>query len=776
MGNVMRVKSIITRLALVVAVLVGVAVAGLVTYVSDSTYQAVLHSEEQCMRIMVDSAIDRMEGDFVQLEANLLDVFEHGDIRAAVQSPGEHTVARAQDVMIKVMNHHPEFLVFYFFDTKGIITFGISAPEKRISGIDISSRDYYKAIMSGQNRYVSDVAESKVDGRQFFSIVREISEGGKRLGAMAVAVNWKEYKKNIVDSIKIATDGYVYMSNKAGQSISHPDPKFEFKQDLTGFDFMQTVLKSQKGLLNYTYQGLDKVMYYDTVPSTGWYMIGAVYESDLGSEATHQRSILIVAGVVLILLLTVAIILAARSLVIAPVKLLMDYTLRVSKGELQAELKGKFRYELEQLADNIRKMVRELKIRLGFAQGVLKGITVPCMVTDKEHRITWVNEDMLKIVGRDCDIEACFEMNIGELIWNDANRETLTDRALNERKRLHNESEYINPKGKKWIVDVTSTPFYDLDGELLGAIANWYDLTELRTRQQEVQAANERIVRTAREARHVADQVTETAARLSSVIDQAAQGADGQQERTTTTATAMDEMNATVMEVARNASEAAGNAEEAKSQARSGTQVVEKVKSSIGKVTAQTSSLQNTMQELGTQADSIGGVIATINDIADQTNLLALNAAIEAARAGEAGRGFAVVADEVRKLAEKTMAATKEVGAQISAIQSGVKLGIDASEIMNDSVQDANNLSSDAQNALGSINQVSELTATGIGSIATAAEQQSSTSEEITRSIEDVTRIASETAQGMTEARTAVERLAEQADSLNNLMRQLDEG
>ncbi len=771
----MRVKSIITRLALVVAVLVGVAVTGLVIYVSSSTYQAVLHSEEQCMRIMVNSAIDRMEGDFVQLEANLLDVFEHGDIRAAVQSPDEQAVARAQDVMIKVMNHHPEFLVFYFFDTKGIITFGISAPEKRISGIDISSRDYYKAIMSGQKRYVSDVAESKVDGRQFFSIVREISEDGKRLGAMAVAVNWKEYKKNIVDSIKIAQDGYAYMTNKAGQSISHPDRKIEFKQDLTGFDFMQTILKSEEGLLDYTYQGQDKVMYYETVPSTGWYLIGAVYEADLGSAATHQRSILIVAGVVLILILTIAIILATRSLVIAPMKLLLDYTLRVAHGDLQAELKGKFRFELEQLAENIRKMVRELKVRLGFAQGVLKGITVPCVVTDKEHRVTWVNEDMLKIVGRDCDTDACHEMNTGELIWNDANRETLTDRALNERKRLHQETEYVNPKGMEWVVDVTCTPFYDLDGELLGAIANWYDLTELRTRQQEVQAVNERIVRTAREARHVADQVSETATQLSSVIDQAAHGADGQQERTTTTARAMDEMNATVMEVARNASEAARNADEAKSQAQSGSLVVEKVKSSIGKVTAQTSSLQNTMQELGTQADSIGGVIATINDIADQTNLLALNAAIEAARAGEAGRGFAVVADEVRKLAEKTMAATKEVGEQISAIQSGVKLGIEAAEIMNDSVQDANNLSSDAQSALGSINQVSELTAAGIGSIATAAEQQSSTSEEITRSIEDVTSIASETAQGMTEARSAVERLSQQADTLNRLMRQLGE-
>ncbi len=212
------------------------------------------------------------------------------------------------------------------------------------------------------------------------------------------------------------------------------------------------------------------------------------------------------------------------------------------------------------------------------------------------------------------------------------------------------------------------------------------------------------------------------------------------------------------------------------SEAQGGSEVVEQVKASIGRVTEQTRGLQGTMLELGSQAKSIGGVISTINDIADQTNLLALNAAIEAARAGEAGRGFAVVADEVRKLAEKTMVATKEVEQQISSIQSGVQKGIDAAEIMKSSVQEANDLSSRAHESLASITEVSQRSAASVDAIATAAEEQSASSEEITHSVEDITSIALETAQGMNAAMDAVNDLTEQARRLNDLMRKLGSG
>ena len=148
----------------------------------------------------------------------------------------------------------------------------------------------------------------------------------------------------------------------------------------------------------------------------------------------------------------------------------------------------------------------------------------------------------------------------------------------------------------------------------------------------------------------------------------------------TETATAMNQMNVSVLEVARNASDAADVTTNAREQAEEGSRNLNALIKMIGEVHQHALGLKDSMQDLGNQAQGIGNILNVISDIADQTNLLALNAAIEAARAGEAGRGFAVVADEVRKLAEKTMDATREVGSAVSSIQSVTDLNIQANQ------------------------------------------------------------------------------------------------
>ena len=176
------------------------------------------------------------------------------------------------------------------------------------------------------------------------------------------------------------------------------------------------------------------------------------------------------------------------------------------------------------------------------------------------------------------------------------------------------------------------------------------------------------------------------------------------------------------------------------------------------------------MQELGKQAESIGGVMNVISDIADQTNLLALNAAIEAARAGEAGRGFAVVADEVRKLAEKTMTATQEVGASITAIQHSARANINEVSTAVENITDATSLANSSGEALTEIVNLAAANSAVVASIATAAEEQSATSEEINRAIDEINRIVAETTDGMVQSSSAVQDLSRMAQELRRVM------
>jgi len=182
------------------------------------------------------------------------------------------------------------------------------------------------------------------------------------------------------------------------------------------------------------------------------------------------------------------------------------------------------------------------------------------------------------------------------------------------------------------------------------------------------------------------------------------------------------------------------------------------------------------MAKLGDQAEGIGRIMAVISDIADQTNLLALNAAIEAARAGEAGRGFAVVADEVRKLAEKTMAATKEVGDAIGGIQEGTRKNMNNVDRSVTTIGEATDLANQSGEALNAIVHLVERTSDQVRAIAAASEQQSAASEEINRSIEDVNVISNETADAMSQAAQAVMELAKQSQELKSLIEDMTGG
>ncbi|WP_051249759.1 methyl-accepting chemotaxis protein [Maridesulfovibrio zosterae] len=452
----------------------------------------------------------------------------------------------------------------------------------------------------------------------------------------------------------------------------------------------------------------------------------------------------------------------------------VGYLKKLACGDLSCNLPDTAVNELGNLNSELCSAVAYLKTRIGFAEGVLNAIAdaYPFMTCDQDARINFIGKQLLKVSGKKEDPSEYIGLTIGGYIYGDNSRKTRTDKVVEDGIRVEGETR-IEGEGRTHILQFSADPFYDLDNNQIGALTIYFDLTEVKEQQQEIEENARQVAQIASELVEITDQVNSSAAIIASQIDEAARGAGFQSERTTETATAMEEMNSTTLEVARNAVSAADNANDAKDNAYAGQKEVHNIIDSIETVRLHAETLGGFMSDLGQQTDSVGSVISVIQDIADQTNLLALNAAIEAARAGEAGRGFAVVADEVRKLAEKTMTATDEVGKAISAIQAGAQRSIDGVKQANAAVERSTDIAQNSGHTLEKIVEIVISTSDQVQSIATAAEQQSATSEEIHQAVDDINSIASQTADGMMQANEASNELVRMCEELNTLIRRL---
>jgi methyl-accepting chemotaxis protein len=232
----------------------------------------------------------------------------------------------------------------------------------------------------------------------------------------------------------------------------------------------------------------------------------------------------------------------------------------------------------------------------------------------------------------------------------------------------------------------------------------------------------------------------------------------------------MNEMTVTVQDVAVNINQTASAADDAYEQTQQGSQIVQQAIAQINKLAEQVESSSRTINDLENHSEAINTVLDVIKGIADQTNLLALNAAIEAARAGEQGRGFAVVADEVRTLAGRTRQSTDEINEMIEKLQAGSRQAVAVMGQSREEAKSAVDFATQTGTALATITQAVEKINEMSSQIASAAEEQGSVAEEINRNIVKINDMSNQTADGANETATASRNLAHMATELQGLV------
>ncbi len=268
-----------------------------------------------------------------------------------------------------------------------------------------------------------------------------------------------------------------------------------------------------------------------------------------------------------------------------------------------------------------------------------------------------------------------------------------------------------------------------------------------------------------------AQRVYEAADLLSGYAGRVAEGSSGQRDAAESMAVAIEQMTAGVNAVADHASQTAANAQAARELSVQGGEVATSASREIERIAASVADSARVIASLGERSEAISGIVKVIHEIADQTNLLALNAAIEAARAGEQGRGFAVVADEVRKLAERTSSATREIGSMISAIQSETKSAIAAIDVGSVQAHAGADLARRAASSLDQINQGALQTMEKIDAIAVAITTHSHEAEQIAGHVRQIMEMAGHNSEGARETLAEATSLRDLAVNLKEIRR-----
>ncbi|MDA3861846.1 MAG: methyl-accepting chemotaxis protein, partial [Melioribacteraceae bacterium] len=549
-----------------------------------------------------------------------------------------------------------------------------------------------------------------------------------------------------------------------------------------------------------------KVSYVKSFEKWQWIVGSGIYIDDVEKEISEITSQIIIFLLLVLGIVAVLVLFFAKNLS-TPLIGIVNSAQSISSGNFATKIEELNRNdEIGILQKAFSETVKIITDKVFWYEQLLDAMPFPISVTDMDMNWTFINKPVAGIIGKtreevvgkkmqcnNWNADICNTKNCGvELLRNGTHNSQFTQPGLD--KDFSVVSEFIlDKKGEKIghieiVQDITdanrmkirledgaNTLLEEMNkfssGDLTVALVDdgTDAIAQLYLGFTTAVARIRDIIQNVAEA----SQATASAStQISSSAEEMAAGAQEQSSQTSEVAAAMEEMSRTIVETASNATIAAEASKESSVQASAGVSKVNESKKGMENIVESAQVTGKIISSLANRTDQIGEIAQVIDDIADQTNLLALNAAIEAARAGEQGRGFAVVADEVRKLAERTTKATKEIAETIKAIQVEAKEANNSMKEAGEAVNSGLKLNDEVGEVLEAILAGAENVATQINQVAAASEEQSATAEEVSTNVEAINNVANESAAGVQQIASASEDLNKLTENLSELVEQ----